>query len=327
MKAKQFDKKINVTSKKVDHPLAKYNSLNQVVCILCNNVLKNDLLWTAHLQSKQHKEKAVALKTQGPAKPIYLETTSGKRKADSKIDNNTEQKYRKSTSSLTVTAKDGLPSDFFDKEAESRERKQKAKAAFLAGYSSSEESEEESEDEGVKKEESLSKEKSIKIESSSSGNSKGHKGLPADFFDSGIEPSGIGDENQDKSEPVQDKKMSEVLPEGFFDDPKMDAKKRNVEYKDKMEEEWGLFQNAIKDEAKVSEIIMEEDDEQANIDRNIDEIDDQIQRWQEVENLHIKKEKISKNIKEEPKEGGSDDDLDDDDLDQFMEWREKKVMK
>lgn len=34
----------------------RYNSLNQLVCILCNNIIKNDLLWVSHLQSKQHKE-------------------------------------------------------------------------------------------------------------------------------------------------------------------------------------------------------------------------------------------------------------------------------
>ncbi|XP_035824688.1 zinc finger protein 830 [Aplysia californica] len=145
-----------------------------------------------------------------------------------------------------------------------------------------------------------------------------------DFFDPGEEPSG----SEEKPESQQNKKMSEILPEGFFDDPKMDAKVRKVEYKDKMEEEWDLFQRAMKEEAHVSEVIMEEEDEQANLDRNIDEIDDQIHRWQEVENLHVKKETILKTTtKEGQKDEDSGDDLEEEDLDQFLEWRAKKVMK
>lgn len=69
----------------------------------------------------------------------------------------------------------------------------------------------------------------------------------------------------------------EAIPEGFFDDPKLDAKvhvhretcifhhllalhflfpsppiqARKVEYKDKMEEEWEMFQKSIQKESDV----------------------------------------------------------------------------
>ena len=42
-----------------------------------------------------------------------------------------------------------------------------------------------------------------------------------------------------------------ALPEGFFDDPKMDAKARKVEYKDPMTEEWEKFQKTIQKEDDV----------------------------------------------------------------------------
>lgn len=38
----------------------------------------------------------------------------------------------------------------------------------------------------------------------------------SDFFDSEVEPT--------EAETAHSKKMSEILPEGFFDDPKLDAK-------------------------------------------------------------------------------------------------------
>ena len=44
---------------------------------------------------------------------------------------------------------------------------------------------------------------------------------------------------------------SVALPEGFFDDPKMDARARNVEYKDPMTEEWEKFQKSIAKETDV----------------------------------------------------------------------------
>ena len=47
-----------------------------------------------------------------------------------------------------------------------------------------------------------------------------------------------------------------ALPEGFFDDPKQDAKARKVEYKDPMIEEWEKFQKTIQkeDDVRVYEI-------------------------------------------------------------------------
>ncbi len=42
------------------------------------------------------------------------------------------------------------------------------------------------------------------------------------------------------------------LPEGFFDDPKQDAKARKVEYKDPILEQWEKFQKSIQKEDDVS---------------------------------------------------------------------------
>ncbi|RUS81193.1 hypothetical protein EGW08_011058, partial [Elysia chlorotica] len=299
---------------RIDHPLAKYNSLQQLVCVLCNNVIKNDLLWPAHILSKQHKERALALKTQGPLKPSGVQPALGKRKGQESIEDRLGEK-RKKTESEVPSKQSSLPPGFFDEgqQHSKTDVKERAKAALLAAYSSSSSSEDE-EDDGEKTKHSQ------KPDSSTSDSSKTHSsGLPADFFDEGNEPSAT------KPEVSHSKKMSEVLPEGFFDDPKMDAKVRNVEYKDKEEEEWELFKKTIKEEAQVSEVIMEEEDEQVNIDRNIDEIDDQIQRWQEVENLHVKKEIILKTSKTDAiKKEDLDEDVNDEDLDEFLDWRAKK---
>ncbi|ESO07655.1 hypothetical protein HELRODRAFT_170182 [Helobdella robusta] len=79
--------------------------------------------------------------------------------------------------------------------------------------------------------------------------------------------------------------VAQFIPEGFFDDPKLDAKVRNIPYKDKMDEQMELFQKAIKEEAMVSESIIEEDDEERDEQRLLDEIDEQMIMWSKVEYL------------------------------------------
>lgn len=71
----------------------------------------------------------------------------------------------------------------------------------------------------------------------------------------------------------------EVLPEGFFDDPVKDAKARNLEYKDPVEEEWERFQKEIKAAASLSNAIIADDQEESTTERQIDEIDEQIRNW------------------------------------------------
>ncbi|KAK7441700.1 hypothetical protein BaRGS_00040563 [Batillaria attramentaria] len=145
----------------------------------------------------------------------------------------------------------------------------------------------------------------------------------SDFFDAGLKAE--GEKVETVSKPTA---MADVLPEGFFDDPKMDAKVRKVEYKDKMEEEWELFQRSMKEETHVSEAIIEEEDEQVNVERNLDEIDDQMQRWKEVDDLHVKKETIAKPVGDSGnKDDDSDADLEEEDLNQFLDWRSKKSWK
>ncbi|KAE8739499.1 hypothetical protein FOCC_FOCC014995 [Frankliniella occidentalis] len=115
----------------------------------------------------------------------------------------------------------------------------------------------------------------------------------------------------------------EALPEGFFDDPIMDAKARHVEYKDPIEEEWEKFQKEIKEEVTVSSQIIEEDHEEATAERQIEEIDEQLRNWNRVLELERKKEavKAAERIKMEIDENMSSGE---DEFDEFLDWRSKK---
>lgn len=123
------------------------------------------------------------------------------------------------------------------------------------------------------------------------------EGLPTNFFDDpskatnffeatlkktsiksnliSIKRNSETDELKEENESQKD----ETLPEGFFDDPVKDAKARNSEYKNPVEEEWEKFQQEIKEASNFSNAIIAEDQEEAITERQIDEIDEQMQNW------------------------------------------------
>lgn len=61
------------SSKKIESPIAKYNAAGQLTCIICNQVVKSELVWNAHINSKSHLEAKNQLKMKlvaEQAKPI-----------------------------------------------------------------------------------------------------------------------------------------------------------------------------------------------------------------------------------------------------------------
>lgn len=118
------------------------------------------------------------------------------------------------------------------------------------------------------------------------------------------------------------------IPEGFFDDPILDAKMRNIEYKDPVEEEWERFQKEMKEEASASAEIIAGEQEEATAKRQLDEIDEQIRNWSRVLDLELKKEETKKkkqDMDEQMSEDIEDDDgNEDDNIDEFLDWRAKK---
>lgn len=135
-------------------------------------------------------------------------------------------------------------------------------------------------------------------------------------------------EKEENKKPEQEeppKDNNEVLPEGFFDDPKLDAKARNVEYKDAVEEEWEKFQKEIREADYESLAMIAEDQEEATTERQIEEIDEQMKNFSKVLDLEKKKVQVITIAKEnhmEVEESLSNDD--DDDFDEYLDWRTKK---
>ncbi|KAI0986818.1 hypothetical protein GJ496_004771 [Pomphorhynchus laevis] len=95
-----------------------------------------------------------------------------------------------------------------------------------------------------------------------------------------------------KSDPTGQIATVSSLPEGFFDNPVVDAKIRKVEYKNKIDEEYEIFQKSIAQDVLMAEMVEEKEDTIREKDRLINEADDLIQRWSRIEKLYNTVEKM-----------------------------------
>lgn len=53
---------VAVAKKRIDSPLAKYNEQGQLMCVLCQSVVRSEDVWKVHLNAKLHKENVAKAK-------------------------------------------------------------------------------------------------------------------------------------------------------------------------------------------------------------------------------------------------------------------------
>lgn len=313
---------------KINSPLAKYSASGQLTCVLCSMVVKNELLWPAHVNGKIHKENVTNVK-------------SGK----SPISNTAPVKIPKRKHEVLPSSSSGtLPSDFFEGATVPKVRKLqkspspvalpqnsvkpvgilKNKSGILKNKSESKAipSNGVSITNGIQSEKSVTvKLETMKLEPLDLPKPSMKSALPLDFHDPpNNRQNGSKQTDTSKqpspSETNEQPEGSSDLPDGFFDDPIEDAKVHHKQYVDPMEKEWELFQKEIKMEAHKSVVIEVEDEDVMTFKRNLSEVDDQIAGWAKVEALHIKKEtffiktevktELKTEVKEEVKEEGEE---------------------
>uniref|UniRef100_A0A4W5MYG8 Zinc finger protein 830 n=1 Tax=Hucho hucho TaxID=62062 RepID=A0A4W5MYG8_9TELE len=307
-----------IDKKRVESPYAKYNSLDHLSCVLCNERVKNELLWQTHILGKQHKEKVSELKgskqsstSQGPQPPL-------KRKALDSEDTNGKRFKPVAGAGAEQSSTSGLPDDFFAKPAPPGPKKlpgilkqtTSAGLSLLAGVYDEDNDEEEASDQGA--------DSSLDLQKGPPA-----PGLPSDFFDNSTIPAVPAASHSgsilkpDETEKSVEKKGNtpEALPEGFFDDPKS---------------EWEEFQKEIRQVNTKSEAIVAEDDEEGRLERQIDEIDEQIECYRRVEILRDKQDMVKKVVKEktEDQEDSSRSDKDEEELLHLLsrDWRAKGAL-
>ncbi|NXU53450.1 ZN830 protein, partial [Turnix velox] len=209
------------------------------------------------------------------------------------------------TSSLCCVFFTRLPADFFDETQQNSAKEELSKHPgpnlLLGSYDDDDDDEAEEEQDKSNKSSVVHKSEIPPVAQEVVPNS-----LPADFFDSETTAAPVVSHSGSiqKAE-VQDKVVerkentAEALPEGFFDDPEVDAKVRKVDApKDQMDKEWDEFQKAMRQVNTVSEAIVAEEDEEGRLDRQIGEIDEQIECYRRVELLRNRQDLLKEKLKE-----------------------------
>ncbi|XP_048007548.1 zinc finger protein 830 [Leguminivora glycinivorella] len=276
-------KKKDVKTTKIDNPLAKYNNLGQLMCLLCSSVVRSEAVWPVHLNSKQHRENVEKAKELKKITNDFTDAKKVKRLGVPPADAPPEKKLK----SILKNAGDVKPVQL-----------PKSDVPNVISYHNEE----------------------IKraplnldlVQSTLNGSDENAGSSRIDKVSSG----------KDKTPPVPEA----PIPEGFFDDPILDAKVRNIEYKDPVEEEWEKFQKEIKEQATASAEIIAGEQEEATAERQIDEIEEQMRNWNRVLELELKKEETKKNkLDTEQQSENEEDSNDEGDIDEFLDWRAKKA--
>ncbi|KAL9868463.1 zinc finger protein 830 [Geothlypis trichas] len=332
----------NAGKKRIDSPFAKYNSLGHLSCSLCNAPVKSELLWQTHVLGKQHRERVAELKgTKQTATGSAAGTSSHPVKRKTVETENTDLKRVKGTDEKPHTSSSGLPADFFDEAEQDSGSVQLSKGpgpSLLSGNYDDDDDEEEEEQEQSSKSSVVRKTEIPPPTQEVIANS-----LPADFFDTKtpaapiVSHSGSIQKAEIHEKVIERKEnTAEALPEGFFDDPEVDAKVRKVDApKDQMDKEWDEFQKAMRQVNTISEAIVAEDDEEGRLDRQIGEIDEQIECYRRVELLRNRQDEIKEKLKEamrlkaaqekEEEDVGSEDEEELQDL-LSQDWRVKGAL-
>ncbi|XP_040209432.1 zinc finger protein 830 [Rana temporaria] len=335
MKAKQRE---TSSKKRIESPLAKYNSLGHLSCVVCNVPIKSEILWQTHILGKQHKEKVAEIKgthvnTSSPS--VSAPTSQATKRKGPSIESHDIKKVRDSEeqSSASATTSSGLPADFFEKtDQPSSKQATVASLRLLAGdYEDDEEEDEEKmEINSAALSSPLQKSTEIPLPPPTAND-----GLPPDFFDSKtpvVSHSGSILKPDIQEKLVERKEnTAEALPEGFFDDPEVDAKVRKVDApKDHMAKEWDEFQKEMRQVNTVSEAIVAEEDEEGRLDRQIEEIDEQIECYRRIEHLRDRRDVLNESLNEvmKSKAGKREQDTESDDEELLsvmigQNWREK----
>ncbi|XP_055475812.1 zinc finger protein 830 [Psammomys obesus] len=308
MKEKQ---RLSTNRKRIESPFAKYNRLGQLSCALCNTPVKSELLWQTHVLGKQHRERVAELKgakgtTQGPSASTALQPT--KRRATDV--ESQDAKRGKVSVGPQVQPSTSVSSANFEKSGKEAARATPSKPSGLGLLPDYEDEEEEEEEEGGGEERRDSSEHLSDAQgreySLTSPRETTSNVLPNDPFDTNLPkaplvPHSGSIEKAEIQEKVVERRenTAEALPEGFFDDPEVDAKVRKVDApKDQMDKEWDEFQKAMRQVNTISEAIVAEEDEEGRLDRQIGEIDEQIECYRRVEKLRNRQDEIKNKLKE-----------------------------
>uniref|UniRef100_S4RHF5 Zinc finger protein 830 n=1 Tax=Petromyzon marinus TaxID=7757 RepID=S4RHF5_PETMA len=323
-------------TKRIDSPLARYNSLGHLYCVVCNIPIKSELLWQTHVLGKLHKENIADAKQNSTTPTVAQLPQKRKQPNDRLSEVNLDLQMMCNTCAPNLDAL-LLSGKSFDKSAAAPPLSKKSLLIAVEECKGEEGSTPTSNNTNS----TASSLPGGKYRVPSHLNSTRHAlnrnhYAPCSFHSGAAAPpppvshSGTitkAGETEVKAEKPKENTV-EALPEGFFDDPVMDAKVRKVNLpKEQMEKEWEEFQKEMRQQTMVSEALQAEDDEEVRVERQIKEIDEQIECYRRVEMLLNKRHSLKEKLKDTLADRDQVDEEDDDEeeLRNFLsgDWRAK----
>ncbi|OZJ02434.1 hypothetical protein BZG36_04466 [Bifiguratus adelaidae] len=284
----------------------------KLTCALCQQIIKTEQVWPAHLASSGHKARLAKLKHASASSVRQAPTIPQKRTADGRgggldVDYGSEEDDRDDETELS-----GKRARVDDKGTIDTLDQQEAE------YEEEEEEEEEQEPTSA---------------------------LPADFFDP---PAANGNANgqEQHDEPMTDQTANSALPKGFFDDARAgkQAQKTQKVDKEQFEREFEQFQLEIEATTAVAQQEEEADEEELwqgredELARQQEELEDRYEKLRQMRHAKaVVKDKPTTALRslihtaiapeEEVDEEMDDDDDEDDDvlLDDDLDWRAQSL--
>lgn len=229
----------------VNSPHAKYNSRNQLMCVVCGCRVTSAIVWQAHVAKKSHLENLANLKQKQSLLNNHVKRKSTHASADA-------PPMKKASNVPTV-------SPFKPK-------------GILKGIKSYDSSSEDDNDTDLGSELPADKDSISdpnnqlpKIEVGEDENMEFIQGKIEVKEEDENDPTIFYLTDKDKTKPAAAAKpnTTEKLPEGFFDDPIADAKARKVEYVNKDEAEWNAFMQEVSAAETTSRQIIADDTEES----------------------------------------------------------------
>ncbi|KAK6154115.1 hypothetical protein DH2020_013754 [Rehmannia glutinosa] len=288
---------------RIDSPLARYNEHDQLICRICDVVIKSESLWPAHQASRKHHEAIDKLKANAAAlnRPNNAKTESAKELPKPKPEPSRELNDKSEPSTAMPTHQSStLPPDFFDKH-ETKRQKIDSSCGGIRHRGGTDRS---------------SNATSIQMRNPEIQDSKDFRQVSG--TDTGLEA----------------KQVKGALPEGFFDDKDSDLRARGITpVKPNVKDEYKEFEKLIQEDLQEVDNRMEEEEFDAAEVIEEEETVEQRAYIERVEMLRRKKLElrasksavVAKDTEVKRKKSSDEDSSSDEDNDFKVDWRAKRL--
>lgn len=235
---------------KLDSPLVRYNEHDQLVCRVCDVVVKSESHWPAHQASRKHHEAIENFKASAAAQNRPKSARSESSKELPKLKPESSRVLNEETEpsfTLPTHRSSALPADFFDNH-ETKKQKVERGHQKLANPNSAEDS-------------VAAKNQLAEASVSGNGSDRSSPGTSTQMGKPEIQASKDFRQVSKSATGSESKQAKGALPEGFFDDKDAELRARGITpVKPDVKDEYKEFERLIKEDLQEVDDRLEEEE-------------------------------------------------------------------